>query len=288
VVLVHDAARPLVEPSLIAAVTTATARHGAAIPVVPVAETLKRIDGEQVGATVDRTGLGAAQTPQGVRRDLLREAWRRYPPNGLSTFTDEAALLEACSIPIHVVPGDPGNLKVTLPNDLQRAATMLVATRPTRTGIGHDSHPFGPGMPLHLGGVEIAGAPALAGHSDGDVVLHALADALLGATSLGDLGSVFPADERTPLGIASTVLVEEVRRRVESAGWRPASVDLTIIAARPRLGAQIGPMREAIAALLELDRDAVSVKASSGNLDGSEGAGRAISALVIATVEAIR
>ena len=115
-----------------------------------------------------------------------------------------------------------------------------------------------------------------------------LADALLGATSLGDLGSVFPADDRTPRGIASTVLVEEVRRRVEAAGWRPASVDLTVIAARPRLGAHLGPMREAIAALLGLDRDAVSVKASSGNLDGSEGAGRAISALVIATVEAIR
>jgi 2-C-methyl-D-erythritol 4-phosphate cytidylyltransferase/2-C-methyl-D-erythritol 2,4-cyclodiphosphate synthase len=288
VVLVHDAARPLVEPLLIAAVTAATISHGAAIPVAPVAETLKRIDGDLVGATVDRTALGTAQTPQGVRRDLLREAWRRYPPDGPATFTDEAALLEACSIPIHVVPGDPGNLKVTLPGDLQRAATTLAGQGRTRTGIGHDSHPFGPGLPLHLGGIEIAGAPALAGHSDGDVVLHALADALLGATSLGDLGSVFPADDRTPRGVASTVLVEEVRRRIESAGWRPAGVDLTVIGARPRLGAHLGPMREAIAAILGLDRDAVSVKASSGNLDGSEGAGRGISALVIVTVEAIR
>ncbi len=288
VVLVHDAARPCVEPSLVAAVAAATARHGAAIPIVPVAETLKRIDGELVGATVDRTGLGAAQTPQGARRDLLRGAWRRYPPDGPDTFTDEAALLEACSIAVHVVPGDPSNLKVTVPSDLARAASALNGPGARRTGIGHDSHPFGPGSPLRLGGVEIAGAPALAGHSDGDVVLHALADALLGATALGDLGRVFPADERTPRGIASTLLVSEVRGRVEAAGWRPVSVDLTVVAARPRLGAHLGPMRDAIAGLLGIDPGAVSVKASSGNLDGAEGAGRSISALVIATVEAVR
>jgi len=288
VVLVHDAARPLVEPALVGAVVAATARHGAAIPIVPVAETLKRIDGGLVGATVERTGLGAAQTPQGVRRDLLREAYRRYPPDGPETFTDEAALLEACSIAVHVVPGDPGNLKVTLPLDLRRAVAALTSARASRTGIGRDSHPFGPGMPLRLGGIEIAGAPALAGHSDGDVVLHALADALLGAVALGDLGRLFPADARTPRGVASTVLVEDVRRRVHDAGWRPASVDLTVIAARPRLGAHLEPMRDAIAGLLGLDPAAVSVKASSGNLDGSEGAGRSISALVIATVEAVR
>ena len=147
-------------PALVAAVAAAAARHGAAIPVVPVAETLKRIDGELVGATVERTGLGAAQTPQGARRDLLREAWRRFPADGPETFTDEAALLEACSIEVHVVPGDPGNLKVTLPADLRRAA--LDARRRqarTRTGIGHDSHPFGPGGPLKLGGVAIHGRP---------------------------------------------------------------------------------------------------------------------------------
>ncbi|MEP6639388.1 MAG: 2-C-methyl-D-erythritol 4-phosphate cytidylyltransferase, partial [Chloroflexota bacterium] len=108
VVLVHDAARPLVTPELVAAVATATARHGAAIPIVPVAETLKRIDGPLVGATVDRTGLGAAQTPQGAQRDLLREAYRRFPADGPDTFTDEASLLEACSIEVHVVSGDPG------------------------------------------------------------------------------------------------------------------------------------------------------------------------------------
>jgi 2-C-methyl-D-erythritol 4-phosphate cytidylyltransferase/2-C-methyl-D-erythritol 2,4-cyclodiphosphate synthase len=285
VVLVHDAARPLIDPALVGAVAAATADHGAAIPIVPVAETLKRIEGGLVGATVERSDLGAAQTPQGVRRDLLRAAYRRFPADGPETFTDEAALLEACSIEVHVVPGDPGNLKVTLPGDLGRVASVLSGRSATRTGIGHDSHPFGPGMPLQLGGVEIAGAPRLAGHSDGDVVLHALADALLGAAGQGDLGRLFPADARTPEGIASRLLVEDVRRRLEVAGWRPAAVDLTIVAARPRLGADLDAMRDAIAALLDLEPSAVNVKASSGNLDGAEGGGRSISALVVATVE---
>ncbi len=288
VVLVHDAARPLVDPALVTAVAEATARHGAAIPIVPVAETLKRIDGDRVGETVERSGLGAAQTPQGVRRDLLREAWDRFPADGPATFTDEAALLEACSIAVHVVPGDPGNLKVTLPADLRRVESALGGVARTRTGIGHDSHPFGPGAPLRLGGVAIDGAPRLVGHSDGDVVLHAVCEALLGATGLGDLGRLFPADARTPAGIESTALVAEVRRRVEAAGWRPATVDLTIIAARPRLAAHAEPMRDAIAGLLGVDPSAVNVKASTGNLDGAEGAGRSISALAIATVEAIR
>jgi 2-C-methyl-D-erythritol 4-phosphate cytidylyltransferase/2-C-methyl-D-erythritol 2,4-cyclodiphosphate synthase len=295
VILIHDAARPLVAADLVTAVAEATARHGAAIPVVPVAETLKRVDGDVVTATVDRRGLAVAQTPQGIRRDLFREAYRRFPPDGPETWTDEASLLEACSIDVHVVPGDPGNLKVTVPGDLPRALAALTASsagavgaRPTRTGIGQDSHPFGPGTPLALGGVEVVGAPRLLGHSDGDVALHAAADALLGAAGLGDLGRLFPADARTPHGVASRELVEEVRRRVEAAGWRPSSVDLTIIAARPRLADHLDAMAAAIAGLLGLGQDAVSVKASTGNLDGAEGAGRSISALAIATIETIR
>jgi 2-C-methyl-D-erythritol 2,4-cyclodiphosphate synthase len=141
-------------------------------------------------------------------------------------------------------------------------------------------------MPLRLGGVEVTGAPALAGHSDGDVLLHAVADALLGAAALGDLGRLFPADARTPRGIDSRLLLGEVRRRLEADGWRASTLDATVVGARPRLGAYLDAMRDSIAALLDIERDAVSVKASSGNLDGPEGAGRSISAMVVATVVA--
>jgi len=264
----------------------ATARHGAAIPVVPVAETLKRVEGGLVAATVDRSGIGTAQTPQGIRRGILRTALAA-PEAQAGTWTDEAALLEACRIAVHVVPGDAANLKVTVPADLARVADLLAGAAPNRrTGIGHDAHPFGPGEPLRLGGIEIAGAPRLHGHSDGDVVLHAVADALLGAAGLGDLGRLFPADAATPLGVDSAELLAEVVARLAGAGWRPAGVDLTIVAQRPRLGPLLDAMRASIAATLGVEVANVSVKASTGNLDGSEGAGRSISTLALATIEA--
>jgi len=180
VVLVHDGARPLVSGALIEAVARAADRHGAAIPVVPVPETVKRVAGELVAETVDRSDLVTAQTPQGVRAGLLERAYEQFPPEGPETWTDEAALLEACRIPVHVVPGDPDNIKVTQPADLRRVESMVAGARGPRVGIGHDSHPFGPGTPMALGGIVIDGAPRLYGHSDGDVALHALADALLG------------------------------------------------------------------------------------------------------------
>ena len=288
VILVHDGARPLVSAELIGMVAAETARHGAAIPIVPVAETLKRIEGDVVGETVERTGLGVAQTPQGVRRDLLRAAYLQYPPEGSETWTDEAALLEATGVPVRVVPGDPVNLKVTVPRDLAQVEAVLTTTGTARAGIGQDSHPFGPGSPLILGGIEIGGAPRLQGHSDGDVVLHAVADALLGASALGDLGRLFPADARTPRGVASSELLRAVCDRLAGTGWRPASVDVTVIAARPRLGDHVDVMASAIAALIGVDRSAVNVKASTGNLDGADGAGRSISALAIAMVTRVR
>jgi 2-C-methyl-D-erythritol 4-phosphate cytidylyltransferase/2-C-methyl-D-erythritol 2,4-cyclodiphosphate synthase len=288
VVLVHDGARPLVTPDLVAAVVAVAAAHGAAVPVVPVAETLKRVGEGLVVATVERDGMAAAQTPQGVRRGLLRQAFAAYPPDGARTWTDEAALLEACRIPVHAIPGDPGNLKVTLPDDLRRVESALLGTGPRRMGLGHDRHSFGPGSPLALGGIEVARAPRLHGHSDGDVALHAVADALLGAAGLGDLGRLFPADARTPRGVASGELLGEVVRRLAAAGLRPAGVDLTIVGSRPRLGDRLGDMRDRLAVLLGLPVSAVSVKASTGNLEGMEGAGRGISAQAIALVEPVR
>ena len=287
IVLVHDGARPVVPAALVRDVVEATERFGAAIPVVPVSDTLKRIAGDRVEATVDRSPLAAAQTPQGIRRGIMRDALGTSVATD-GTWTDEAALLEACRIAVHVVPGDPANLKVTVPADLERAAVLLGGSTTRRSGIGHDAHPFGPGGPLRLGGVEIPGAPALHGHSDGDVALHAVADALLGAAGLGDLGRMFPAGPATPHGVSSTELLSAVVGRLVDAGWRPSGVDLTIVGARPRLAPHLDGMRAGIASILGLPPDLVSVKASTGNLDGAEGAGRSISALALATIEAVR
>lgn len=157
-----------------------------------------------------------------------------------------------------------------------------------RTGFATDAHPFGPGDGLWLGGVEIPAAPRLHGHSDGDAALHAIAGALLGGSGLGDLGTVYPADERTRRGIASGELLRGVVRRLAEAGWRPVAVDLTIMAGRPRIGEHLPAMRAAIAELLGVGTDAVSVKGSTGNLSGDVGAGRVIEANAVATVSRMR
>lgn len=279
-VVVHDGARPLVSTGLIESVAAAARQHGAAIPLTPLADTIKRFDGDIVRETVDRSDLGAAQTPQAARRGLLRQAFERFPPDGAETWTDEAALLEACGVPVHVVTGEADNRKVTIPGDLEHVARVLGAAMP-RVGIGRDGHPFGPGEPLMLCGVTIAGAPRLHGHSDGDVALHAVADAILGAAAKPDLGRRFPADERTPRGVDSRTLLADVLAGVARDGLRPVSCDLTISGARPRLADHLDDMRDALAGVLGVPASSVSVKASTGNLAGDEGAGRSMSAIAV-------
>ncbi len=288
VVLVHDGARPVVSKELIHAVALATAEHGAAIPIVPISDTVRRAPNGELGEIVDRSDLTAGQTPQGARAGLFAEAFRTHPASDGARFTDEAGLLMACTIRVHPVPGDPVNLKVTVPADLTRAAALVAARMDRRIGVGIDSHPFGPGSPLCLGGLEFPGVPRLYGHSDGDVVLHATADALLGGAALGDLGRMFPADHRTPSGMASQDLLRAVTRRLADEGWSVDAIDLTITAARPRLAGRLDEMRASISDLLGLPRDRVSVKASTGNLEGATGAGRAIAATATASIVSTR
>ena len=284
VLLVHAGARPLVTQRLVEAVVLAAAEHGAAIPVVPVAETLKRVAGGLVIATIDRTGAATAQTPQGVRWDVLRDALARVSLGDALELTDEAALLDAAGIAVHAVPGEAGNLKITRPEDIGLAEAWLTGFGTTRTGFARDGHAFGPGEGLRLGGVEISGAPRLHGHSDGDAALHAIAGALLGAAAMGDLGSIYPADERTRRGVASADLLRGVVDRLAEAGWRPTAVDLSIHAGRPWLASHLPGMRATIARILGLEAGAVSVKASTGNLSGDVGAGRVIEAEALATI----
>lgn len=299
-VLVHDGARPLATPHLAARVALAAGRFGAAIPVVPVVETVKRLgrgrhlDGRRVAGTVPRESLALAQTPQGFRRELLEGAWSERPPDGRATWSDEAALLEEVGVAVHAIPGESTNLKVTVPEDLGRAASILAArlgeigpaAASWRTGFGQDSHPFGPEWGMALGGIHIAEAPALLGHSDGDVALHAVADALLGAAALGDLGRLYPAAEPSTAGIASSRLLGDVIALLGRSGFEPRGVDVTIVGARPHLGSsRLEAMRATIAKVLGLPLEQVSVKASSGNLGGDEGAGRMLSARAVATIQ---
>lgn len=286
-VLVHDGARPLVTPGLVDRVAAATAVHGAALPGRPMAETLKRVSDAQVVETIDRRDIVAAQTPQGCRRSELLAAFAALDATDPEA-TDESALLEAAGITVAVIHGDADNLKVTTREDLALAEALMAGRlgRP-RLGQGHDSHPFGPGDGLALGGIRIADAPALHGHSDGDAALHAIADALLAATGAGDLGRRFPDGDIATRGIDSGRLLAAVVDEAGANGWWVTRVDLHIRGSRPRFGAaRLEAMREAIAGLTGVTAEAVAVHASSGNLDGPEGAGRSIAASAI--VEVVR
>lgn len=285
IVLVHDGARPLVTPALADAVADASARSGAAIPVVPVADSLKATAGGTLTGALERDGLVAAQTPQGARRELLVDA---FAAAGDRAFTDEAGLLQAYGVPVATIPGEVGNLKVTLAADLELVRLIAQGRHGgalARTGFGQDSHQFGREDGLWLGGVLIAEAPRLHGHSDGDVALHALATAILSAAGLGDLGRLFPADDAATTGAASALLLREAAARSATAGWRLSSAQVALAGSRPRLGsARLDAMRAVIAATLATAVDSVSLTASSGNLSGPEGKGLAISATAVVTM----
>lgn len=285
VVLVHDGARPLASPGLADAVAAAAAEHGAAVPVLPVADALKRTDAGRVTGTVEREGLVRAQTPQGARRQLLLDA---FDAARGAAFADEAALLEAAGVAVMAVPGEALNVKVTLPGDLELVRSVFLRRAGgsnVRIGQGSDSHPFGPADGLWLAGVELPDAPRLQGHSDGDAALHALATAILAACGRGDLGRLFPPGDATTAGAASAGLLVAVLAEAAAAGWRPATAQVALTGARPRLGAaRLDQMRGRLAELLSLPVDDVAVTASTGNLSGAEGAGRVISAAAIVTV----
>jgi len=278
VVLVHDGARPFVRVEAVEAVACAALERGAAMPVLPLTDSIKRVDPDGRAMAVDRADLFRAQTPQGARRELLVAAFAALggPDH---QWTDEAALLEAHGVPVSIVPGDPHNIKLTEPADVEAARALAGDQEGPRYGSATDRHPFGPEDGLVLGGIRLPDAPRLFGHSDGDVVLHAIADACLGAVSLPDLGRQFPASDPSSSGADSAELLRVVLGRVADRGWRPGSADVSIVAARPYLGGRrLEGIRERLAELLSVPLERVGVRASTGNLSGEEGYGLAISA----------
>jgi 2-C-methyl-D-erythritol 4-phosphate cytidylyltransferase / 2-C-methyl-D-erythritol 2,4-cyclodiphosphate synthase len=287
-VVIHDGARPLAEPELFDRCAAAAAESGAAIAATPVADTLKRVAEGAIAGTVDRAGLWAAQTPQAFRLESLRRA---MAANSGETVTDEARLCEVAGLPVSVVPASPANLKVTHAEDIPVADALLRARHgspprvgPVRTGIGYDAHRFASGRRLVLGGVEIAHDRGLEGHSDADVLLHAIADAVLGAASLGDIGQHFPPSDERFRDADSQYLLREVARLAREAGWAPGNIDATVLAEAPRIGPHVPLMRERIASCLGLSPGAVSVKATTNEGMGSIGRGEGIAALATATL----
>jgi 2-C-methyl-D-erythritol 4-phosphate cytidylyltransferase/2-C-methyl-D-erythritol 2,4-cyclodiphosphate synthase len=200
-------------------------------------------------------------------------------------FSDEAALLESQGVAIATVPGEAQNIKVTLPEDLEMVRALARGSSESRVGLGQDSHGFGPDIGLWLGGIEIANAPRLYGHSDGDVILHAVATAILSGTGNGDLGRVFPSSDTHTSGIASTGLLKEAVERAGKSGWAVESVQVSVVGARPKLGGQrLDAMASNVANLLAVSRESVAINASTGNLSGDEGAGRTITATALVSL----
>jgi 2-C-methyl-D-erythritol 4-phosphate cytidylyltransferase/2-C-methyl-D-erythritol 2,4-cyclodiphosphate synthase len=280
VVLIHDAARPFATADLAGRVAEAAARDGAALAAVPVTDTVKRAAGAEprVAETLDRRALWLAQTPQGFRRDVLLRAYQAAGA-GASAATDECALVEAIGAPVTLVPGEPGNFKITGPEDVERARAALEA--PVAMGVGYDTHRFAAGRRLVLGGVEFEG-DGLLGHSDADVCAHAIGDAILGAAGLGDLGRHFPDGDPRWEGVSSLVLLREIARKAAERGWRVGNADVTLAARRPKIAPRAEEMRARLAEALGVAPAQVNVKATTGEGMGFVGREEGIAAHAVA------
>lgn len=299
IVLVHDAARPLVTSSLIERIIAATARVGAAVPGLPLSDTVKRVDNDGlVRATVARatevdgqmiSGLTAVQTPQGARVALLRAAYERID-FAHAALTDEASMIEALGEPVAVVAGEPNNIKITRQEDLAYAEMLIPHLAPVpqiRTGFGYDVHAFAApeaGRTLFLGGIAIPHDRGLEGHSDADVLLHAVCDALLGAASLGDIGILFPNTDPAYKDISSLRLLAVVGERLAAAGWQVVNIDATVVAEAPKLMPHRAAIQRAMAECLSIESDRISVKATTSEKLGFIGRREGMEASAIATI----
>jgi 2-C-methyl-D-erythritol 4-phosphate cytidylyltransferase/2-C-methyl-D-erythritol 2,4-cyclodiphosphate synthase len=285
IILVHDGARPLIEPATVSAAIAAAREHGAAGVAVPVKDTIKQVADGLIVATPDRAGLWAMQTPQVFTAALLRRAYAAAAREGWLA-TDDAALVERLGAKVAIVPGCYRNLKITTPEDLAVAAALLGREAETmqRIGMGYDVHRLVAGRKLILGGVDIPFEKGLEGHSDADVLLHAIKDALLGAAALGDIGRHFPDSDDTYKGASSLKLLAAVRDIVAAAGWRPYNIDAVVIAEKPKLAPHIAAMNANIAEVLGLAVGQVNVKATTTEGLGFTGRREGIAAQAVASL----
>jgi 2-C-methyl-D-erythritol 4-phosphate cytidylyltransferase/2-C-methyl-D-erythritol 2,4-cyclodiphosphate synthase len=281
-VLIHDAARPFVDRAVIDRVLDALADgHAGALPAVPVADTLKRGEAGVIVGTVARDGLWRAQTPQGFQFAAILEAHRASIGRAL---TDDAAVAEAAGLTVALVAGDERNVKITHPDDLTPPGPDGGAAWEARVGTGLDVHAFAAGTQVTLCGVTIAHTQGLAGHSDADVALHALTDALYGAIAAGDIGHHFPPSDDRWKGAPSSTFLRHAAGLIHGLGGRVAHVDVTIICEAPKVGPHRAAMAARLAALLGLSSDRVSVKATTTERLGFTGRGEGIAAQASATV----
>ena len=259
IVLVHDGARPLLSLALIDSVIKYTIDFGSAVPVLPVSDTLKYSDdGEYIDHTKDRANLYTVQTPQGFNAAWLKEAYTKFPHDA----TDDAALIEKLGHRVKMIKGEMENIKLTYPKDVS-FARKLSGFNAARTGFGFDVHALVEGRKLILCGVNIPHTKGLLGHSDADVALHALMDALLGAAALGDIGKHFPDSDKSYKDISSITLLKEIKIILAEASYIPYNVDICIAAQEPRLSPYIEAMRKNISEALEIGIDMISVKATT-------------------------
>ncbi|MSO54141.1 MAG: bifunctional 2-C-methyl-D-erythritol 4-phosphate cytidylyltransferase/2-C-methyl-D-erythritol 2,4-cyclodiphosphate synthase [Rhodospirillales bacterium] len=287
IVLVHDAVRPFADRDLIARVVAALADHAGAVPALPVTDTLKRETASApakaprlVDTTVARDGLWRVQTPQGFRYADLLAAHRRFQG---AELTDDAAVLEKAGLPVALVPGSDENVKVTTPEDLRQAERRL-ATGETRTGFGFDVHRFGPGDHVVIGGIKIPFTQGLEGHSDADVGLHALTDALLGAIGAGDIGVHFPPTDARWRGASSDIFLRHAGELIRERRGAIVNLDLTVICEQPRMGPHRPAIIARISDIIGISPNRVSIKATTTERLGFTGRGEGIAAQAVANV----
>ena len=286
IVLIHDAARLFVSDTLVDLAITAAKTYGAAIPGVTLSDTIKEIGAKGfVTATPPRARLSAVQTPQAFRFDLILAAHRNAATVGALDLTDDAAVAEWAGHPVHIFAGEDSNLKVTTSKDLSVAeARLLRDLADIRTGQGYDVHAFGPGDHVWLGGHQIAHDHGLVGHSDADVLSHAITDALLGALADGDIGSHFPPSDPQWRGAASRIFLAAAAAKVRDRRGAISHIDATVVCERPKLGPHRDAIRASIAHIVGIPLDRVAIKATTSEGLGFTGREEGIAALAIATI----